>query len=386
MVKVRKTKKIFLVYCIAIIIFITGAFAFYQLTQQNHSIPVDSVEKAASIVKERVPFQPTRGEAAAWGRIEEPVRITFVGDVLLDLTIKETIRTKGHDYPFVYVKDDLQSVDLAVANLETPLTKRDSSYKDTNQRFNFQSNPEDFQGIINAGFDLVSLGNNHALDYGEKGLLDTMEALEDYGFDYIGAGRTIDEAFQSQTYKINGKTISIMGATRFVPSGSWYTFGQNTLAGVAGAYDLDYLVEMVKREKEGTDYLVLYIHWGIERTDRPAEYQKYYVRKLVEAGVDAIVGHHPHVLQGFEYYDGVPVAYSLGNFLFPDYVTGPTAETGLLTLTFDDGKIGMEFKPYYIYKDQIIPLSDDEQKRILNKLENLSYDVKIDGYQIIDLR
>ncbi|MBU9721413.1 MULTISPECIES: CapA family protein [Bacillaceae] len=318
-----------------------------------------------------------------WSRKQGQVEIIFVGDLMMDMSVKDTMDREGPDYPFKFVTDNIQQADLAVANLETAVTTRDDSYKDRNQLFNFKSKPEHLEGLVNAGFDLVSLGNNHALDYGEEGLLDTMEALTDYGIDYIGAGKDEDAAFRSQSYVINEKKINIMGASRFVPAVSWYTFDETTEAGVAGAYDLDKLVEMVKREKEGTDYLILYIHWGIERTDIPQEYQKYYVKKIVEAGVDAIVGHHPHWLQGFEYYEGVPVAYSLGNFLFPDYVTGNTAETGLLTLTIDDGEIFMSFKPYFIYQDQIIPLSDQDENDLLEKLERLSFDVDINGYEIV---
>lgn len=315
-----------------------------------------------------------------------PITITFVGDLLMDLSVKNAMNIEGIDYPFEYVSNDLQQADLAVANLETPLTTRDESYKDLNQRFNFQSNPKHIQGLINAGFDLVSLANNHALDYGEEGLEDTMMNLDKFGLDYVGVGKTSEEAFQSQTYDMNGTKVSIMAASRFVPHVDWYTFEKETKAGVAGAYDLDYLVEKVKEEKKDTDFLILYIHWGIESTDTPDDYQKTYVKRLVEAGVDAIVGSHPHWLQGFEYYQDVPVAYSLGNFLFPNYITGNTAETGLLTLTILNNKVTMAFKPYSIENNQIVFMTDEGESRVLDKLERLSFDVEIDGYQIIDQR
>lgn len=343
-----------------------------------------SVLNAADMAERK---NPVHGKAEfSWSRSTEPVRITFTGDLMMDWSVKETMNEKGADYPFVHVKEELQRADLAVANLETAVTARDDSYKDRSQRFNFKSNPEHLEGLKNAGFGLVSLANNHALDYGEEGLLDSMEYIQEYGMDYVGAGTTIDEAFSGQTYTINGQTIRIMAASRFVPSPNWYTFDANTRAGIAGAYDLDYLLEKVEKEKEGADHLILYIHWGIEQTDIPAEYQKHYVKKLAEAGVDAIVGHHPHWLQGFEYYEGIPVAYSLGNFLFPDYVSGNSAETGLLTLTLHKDEIRMEFKPYYIKDDQIIPLSTAEEQQIIDKLERVSFDVRIEGYEIINLR
>jgi poly-gamma-glutamate synthesis protein (capsule biosynthesis protein) len=313
---------------------------------------------------------------------EEPIELLFVGDLLMDWSTKLTMDEKGVDYPFVHVKEEVAKADIAIANLEQPLTTRDASYKDLNQMFNFQGKPEHIQGPINAGFDLVSLGNNHALDYGEEGLLDTFQALNQYKLDYIGAGKSKEEAFQAKTYEIKGKRIKIMASSRFVPSVSWYTFHEGTKAGLASAYDLDYLVQKVKEEKADADYLFMFIHWGVEKTFTPADYQKQYVQQLVLAGIDGIIGSHPHVLQGFEYYEDVPVAYSLGNFLFPSYVKEDTAETGLLKLTIDQGQVSMAFKPYFIKNDQITPLSQLEEQVILEKLEARSYGVKIEGYEI----
>ncbi|MDZ5474488.1 CapA family protein [Bacillus sp. 31A1R] len=311
-----------------------------------------------------------------------PIELVFVGDLLMDWSTKITMDSKGVDYPFVHVKEAISKADLAIANLENPLTTRNESFKDKNQLYNFQAKPEHIKGVINTGFDLVSLANNHALDYGEEGLLDTFATLEHHKLDYIGAGRTMEEAFQTKEYVIKGKKIRIMAASRFVPAVSWYTFAPGTKAGLAGAYDLEYLVKKVAEEKVDTDYLFLFIHWGIEKTFTPADYQKIYVQRLVEAGVDGIIGSHPHVLQGFEYYNNVPIAYSLGNFLFPNYVKGDTAETGLLTLTIQEGNVNMAFKPYYIKDDQITPLSLEEEKKILNKLASVSYNVQMNGYDI----
>ncbi|MCD8509268.1 MAG: CapA family protein [Bacillus sp. (in: Bacteria)] len=364
-------------FTISLLVFFSNDREEAVLSEQLDKFVVDKPPRP-TVVLEKPKF--------VWSRNHDPIQLIFVGDLMMDWSVKETMDQKGVDYPFLFVKEDLQSAHLAVANLETAVTTRGESYKDTSQRFNFKSKPEHLQGLVNAGFDLVSLANNHALDYGEEGLLDTMTSLLDYGLDYIGAGRTKEEAFQGASYEFNGKTVTIMGATRFVPRAEWYSFDTSTNAGVAGAYNLDLLLDQVRKQKEETDYLILYIHWGIEGTDRPAQYQHYYVEKLVEAGVDAIVGHHPHWLQGFEYYQGVPVAYSLGNFLFPNYVSGNTAETGLLTLNLHKGEITMSFKPYYIYQDQIISLNEEEQMRIIRKLEELSYDVMFDGYDIINLR
>lgn len=103
---------------------------------------------------------------------------------------------------------------------------------------------------------------------------------------------------------------------------------------------------------------------------------------MIDAGADGIIGAHPHVLQGFEYYKNKPVAYSLGNFLFPDYVKGPTAQTGLLRLRIDDGRIGMEFDPYSIKSNQIAKLNPREEEKTLKYLESISYHIQMKGTRI----
>lgn len=378
----RRKKRYKLTYLVSSLMFVTIVLLLLTNWFLTRPIPLaldTHVERVNGIGAKQI-----NAEFQVKEMVEEfpPIEILFVGDLLMDWSTKITMDTKGVDYPFVHVREEVTNADLAVANLETPLTTRDASYKDTNQLFNFQSKPEHIQGVINAGFDLVSLANNHALDYGQDGLVDTIAALNSYELDYIGAGRTKEEAFKAKTYHIKGKDIKFMAASRFVPSADWYSFHSGTKAAIAGAYDVDYLIEKVKEEKIDSDYLFLFIHWGVEKTSTPAPYQKDYVQKLVEAGVDGIIGSHPHWLQGFEYYQDVPVAYSLGNFLFPNYVKDNTAETGLLTLKVENDKIDMSFKPYFIKNDQIIPLSQQEEQRILTKLENVSYNVEIEGYEI----
>ncbi|MGR5961944.1 CapA family protein [Bacillus paranthracis] len=99
---------------------------------------------------------------------------------------------------------------------------------------------------------------------------------------------------------------------------------------------------------------------------------------MVTAGADAIVGSHPHWLQGFEYYNNVPVAYSLGNFLFPSYVNGKSAETGVLTLTFKGKDVQMSFNPYIIRNNQVSPVNEEEKRKALQYLQEVSTDVEID--------
>ncbi|MCA1031504.1 CapA family protein [Bacillus timonensis] len=311
---------------------------------------------------------------------EKPISIIFAGDALFDWSVKETIRAKGPDYPFEFVKAEVEKADYAVVNLETAVTDT-ANQKDTTQLYNFKSDPIALEGLVNAGFDMVSLANNHALDYQLAGFLDTIRHVENYGLEYIGAGQNEQEAYGAKRVTIKGKELKFMGFSRFMPSTTWYA-GVNK-PGIASAYQEEKVIEAIKRESSEGDLLFVYIHWGVEKNNQPEHWQRDYARRMIEAGADAIIGAHPHVLQGFEYINGKPVAYSLGNFLFPDYVKGKTAETGLLTLTIQEDKIGMSFSPYTIHKDQIKKVDETERKRLLSYLEAISYGVTLQEHYIV---
>lgn len=327
---------------------------------------------------------------------QKPISIVIGGDTQFSGSTLKTALKYGPSYPFQYVKKDLQSADYAVLNLETSITSLPDSYRDRNQRYNFKAPASMLTGIKQSGADLVSLANNHALDYGQQGLLDTMSSVKKAGLSYIGAGKTMSEAYSAKTAVIKGKKVKFIAATRFAPSNSWFTFTRSTKAGVAGAYQLDPLIKALKKEKKGADYLVLYLHWGVEKTTKPAAYQWEYLKRIVsETDVDAIIGSHPHVLQGFTYYPkksggktvkNVPVAFSLGNFLFPDYVTGKTAQTGLLTLTLEGKQPSISFKPYMISKDVIRPVSASARTSMEKYLQSISYNVSIKNGKITNRR
>jgi len=310
----------------------------------------------------------------------DPIRIVFAGDALMDWSVKETIRKKGPDYPFEYVKDEVSSADFAVVNLETAITHH--TEKDTNQLYNFKSDPESLQGIKNTGFDLVTIANNHTLDFKQKGFLDTLSYLEQYDIPYVGGGRNKEEAYRAHTVKIKGQTIKILAFSRFIPQTYW--FAGEKRPGIAEAYNKSSVLPVIKRERKDCDYLLVYLHWGVEKSHRPEPWQRTYAREIIDAGADAIIGSHVHVLQGFEFYKGKPIAYSIGNFLFPDYVRGDKADTGLLNLTLDQGDISMHFTPYFIYKDQIIKKDEAYDRKQLKYLESISFDVKMDGKQVRD--
>jgi poly-gamma-glutamate capsule biosynthesis protein CapA/YwtB (metallophosphatase superfamily) len=360
---------------LAVIVGTTLFFYPNLLTRSVTLADTDTQNQEINMHKERLsPTLEKKSISENW--LSHPITLAFTGDTLFDWSVRTTIQNQGADYPFQHVKKDIEQADFSIVNLETSVTTL--TEKDTVQLYNFKADPTSLEGLKNAGFDLVSLANNHAMDYKLPGLKDTMKHLISYDLPFIGAGNNEKEAYNAHEVFIHGKKIKIIAASRFLPSANWYA-GENK-PGIANAYQQEKVIEAIQEEKVDTDYLFVFIHWGVEKNNLPEEWQRRFARDMIDAGADGIIGSHPHVLQGFEYYQDKPIAYSLGNFLFPNYVSGKTAQTGVLKLQIVQDEISIQFKPYYIKNDQIIKLSDAGEKDILEYVSGLSFDVVHDGY------
>ncbi|MBB5172515.1 CapA family protein [Texcoconibacillus texcoconensis] len=312
---------------------------------------------------------------------DEPINIVFAGDIMFEWSLEHTIEEHGPDYPFEYISEAVSEADYAIANLETAVTDSEKPYdKPYENSFNFKTDPENLQGITNAGFDFVSLANNHTMDYREEGLMDTIHALDSFSLDYAGAGKNAEEAYAAQTIEINGETIHLLAFSQVLPTTTWYAGPDKP--GLASGYQEDRVINLIEEAEEESDYVLVYMHWGNEGELYPEDETRNYAENMVNAGADAVVGAHPHVLQGFEFFDEQPVAYSIGNFLFPNYVEGPTAETGLLNIELHNGDVNMSFNPWWIEGDQIIKREEEEQVALMRSLEERSFGVTINGNHI----
>lgn len=305
---------------------------------------------------------------------DEIITIAFAGDVMMEGSIEKAMNNFGIHYPFLQVQDELKAVDYAIVNLETAVTKRGTPY---DKQFNFRTGPNSLLALKEAGFHMVSLANNHTMDYGEEGLVDTLNYVKEAGLNYVGAGRNSEEAYAAHYLEIKGKQIAILGFSRVLPTGTWYA--TSSKPGIASGYQIDRMVKIIEDVKQHSDYVFVFMHWGIERQQTPEPYQFKDARTMIDAGADGVIGAHPHVLQGLDYYKGKPIAYSLGNFLFPDYVSGLTAESCVLTLVIDGEDIYMKYTPYLITGNQVTALEGDEFTKRLEAMEALSYSVNRKG-------
>jgi len=283
------------------------------------------------------------------------------GDVLLDRTEPEGID------PFDKVEPGLDSAEVAIVNLEMAITERGEPY---DKEFVFRAPGSAALTLAGAGIDVVSIANNHILDYGPEGLSDTISVLDEVGILRPGAGSNNAQAYAPRVMTLgNGVRIAFVAATAVVPGGFAATAER---PGVADAkWAIPRVLAAVRAAAASNDVVVVSVHWGIERETCPNRDQRDLAAELIEAGASLILGHHPHVLQPIETFDRTVIAYSLGNFAWhPRY--GITGDTGVLEITFDGPYIeGYRFHPHVLdYRGGATPISSGERyDRIVDVIE-----------------
>lgn len=267
--------------------------------------------------------------------------LLFGGDVLLSSHVLNAYQNAGgiHGVVDEAYRNIIRNADFFMVNEEFPFSSRGVQAED--KQYTFRLEPERVSMFLELGIDGVTLANNHALDFGVEALLDTCTTLDNAGILRTGAGTNLEEAKKPVEVELQGETIAIIGATRVIPEAGWAA-GKNH-PGMLASYDATTLLEEITAQKQGGKFVIVYVHWGVERDERPQEYQRTLAQQYINAGADLVIGSHPHVLQGIEYYKGKPIVYSLGNFVFGSSIP----RTMLLEVSFlpvSEGD-GSELKP-----------------------------------------
>ncbi len=314
---------------------------------------------------------------------EEEVTIGFVGDILLDdeYAIMANLLRRGvtidHGISTAMLSM-MQGVDILVANNEFPFTDR--GIPTEGKTFTFRADTATVSYLHDMGVDAAVLANNHIYDFGEVGLLDTLDTLTAAGIPYVGAGRNLEEASAPIYYIVNDIKIALVAATQIERLENPDTKGATEeSAGVFRCLNPEKLCEVVKTAKENSDFVIVYIHWGTENVTEPDWAQLDQAPKIAEAGADLIIGDHPHCLQGITYYGNTPVIYSLGNFWF----NSKTLDTGMVRITIgQEGMRSFQFVPALQSDCRVDLAYDAEKERILSEMRALSPGVTIDqeGY------
>lgn len=210
------------------------------------------------------------------------------------------------------IRAEIQAADIFMVNQEFPFTTRGTPAED--KQFTFRVPESRIHILQEMGVDIVTLANNHILDFGPDGLLDSRDALDQAGILWVGGGKDFDEASALKTIIVGQKTIGFLGTSRVYMDTSWAAGDSHP--GVFSTYDTTLPLKAIQEARDACDYLVVYVHWGVEREETPKDYQRAMGRAYIDAGADLVVGSHPHVLQPVEEYNGKTIVYSLGNFVF----------------------------------------------------------------------
>jgi len=297
----------------------------------------------------------------------DPARLwTLVagGDILLDRGVAETVKVKGKgvDFPFNggsaeitghtccsgfgwevpktqrtskggAMRDLLEGADLAIANFENPAP---NSFRYHTSGTVFSADPKLIEGLANAGIDWVSLANNHIGDAGRNGILQTIDNLADYGIKSGGAGKDARSARRPTILETpSGTKVGIIGYDSIAPG---YRAGQET-PGSASFTEKNVISDVQKARDSGADVVIVFPHWGTEYDPTPFAGQQALAHAAIEAGADMVIGNHAHWAGAVEVYEGKPIWYALGNFIFDQTWSEPTMEGMTLELTFDGAEL-----------------------------------------------
>jgi poly-gamma-glutamate capsule biosynthesis protein CapA/YwtB (metallophosphatase superfamily) len=252
------------------------------------------------------------------------------------------------DYPWAGTKEVLKTATILMGNQEVPFSDRGAIYAE--KQWTLRANPKSVAGLVAAGFDVVTLANNHMMDYGPLALEDTLFTLKKAGIAYTGAGMNRAEARQPAFLTApNGKRFAFLAYSLTFPEVFWATANRpGTAHGNPAHFPDD-----IGKAKEQADFVIVSFHWGKELQFYPSDYQKNYGKRSIDAGADLVIGHHPHVLQGLEVYKGKLIAYSLGNFLFGSYSKNCT-DSVILGVDFDsEGPLNARLHPVNVNNHQV---------------------------------
>ncbi len=225
---------------------------------------------------------------------------------------EQVIEKEGVSYPSERVRPLLSKADIVFANLEAPFGTDGEPFP---KRFAFRVKPDLVKVLSTAGINLVSLANNHIMDFGRKSLLKTMSVLDEAQIRHAGAATDRQKACAPLFFQEKGKKIAFFSYSLTFPQEFWATDSTGGTCFPAA----EHVFKDISRARQVADYVIVSCHWGAELMTAPKEYQVKLAHQFIDKGVDLIIGHHPHVVQGIEIYHGKPIVYSLGNFIFGSY-------------------------------------------------------------------
>lgn len=365
---VNNLKKFFLGFVILIIFLSLGLLIGDFVV--NFLCPVKDFTLPIINIPERVVIEEEK---------EKPVRVFLVGDIMLDRGVKSSVENNaGGDYEFLFSELGwLKEGDIVFGNLEGPASDKG---RDLGNLYSFRMEPRVLDILIDHGFNVLSVANNHAGDWGRDAFVDTLERLKDKEIFYPGGGRDYQEASQVQIVEVEGIKFGWLGFSDVGPV--WLRATEDS-SGILLASDPNF-TDIIQEASQESDFLFISFHFGDEYQTSANYHQRFLVEEAFLAGAQVVVGHHPHVVQEIVWQDDKLVAYSLGNFIFDQYFSEETMSSTVLELLILNGKIveitehylkqNSEYRPERIGQEKILSLSNQrDSDSITDKwLKNIS--------------
>ncbi len=266
---------------------------------------------------------------------QKPITLIFVGDLMLDRGVEYMIEKYGegdYRFPFLKIAGFLQGPDILFGNLEGPIS--DEGVK-VGSIYSFRHDPKAIDGLAFAGFNIISVANNHIFDYGREAMEDTFKRLKEAKIDYVGGGFNENEAQSPIIKEIEDTKIAFLAYTNL---GSEYWAAQGEKSGIAWLNEAN-LKKDITLAKNQADLIMVSMHFGEEYQTSPTKEQEYFAHLAIDSGADLIIGHHPHVIQPIEKYQNGWIAYSLGNFVFDQGFSEQTMRGILLKVLIENNEI-----------------------------------------------
>lgn len=331
-------------------------------TQTETAAPTSTATAAPSQTPSPVPTETATSTPAP-----APVTLMAVGDIMLGRTVGERILAEGPEVVFTNVQTILSTADILAGNLECAITDRGEAQP---KSYTFAAPPVSAQALGLAGFDIAILGNNHALDYGQAGIIQTQQLLAEQGVATVGIGIGKQAAGPLMIEK-NGLRIAFLSYVdvprEYLGFDTRDWIATDTIPGIAWA-DVDDIQAGVSTARQQADVVIVFMHFGYEGNELPVRFQRDVAVAAVEAGASAVIGSHPHILQHVEEYHGALIAYSLGNFVFDDFDM-PENRSAILRLLVDEsGLLMYDWFPVVIVDGLPQPATAEQSAEILRML------------------
>ena len=244
---------------------------------------------------------------------EKEISLLATGDLYLGSRALPYLKKKHPSYPFSGIQSYINNADVVIANLESPLTNHNQKYVE--KKFLLKAPPYFSDRIKDSGIDIVTLANNHTMDFGIKGLTDTIISLDRVNLPYTGAGMDLKSSRKPAVKIVDGVSIAVLAYNKTYPL---EFYSKSTRPGTAPGYP-SYIEKDVTEAQKLYDIVVVAFHWGGERIFKPRDYQKKLGRLAIDSGANLVIGHHPHIVQAVEEYGNGLIFYSLGNYSFGFY-------------------------------------------------------------------